>query len=108
MATGGIDDDDLDPLLFELFDALLGDGDGVGLGVATVEGDADASGVLFQLVEGTCSEGIGADHGYSPAFLFVVVGVFCAGGGLTTALQPDQHHYAGLALLRDEGFALNL
>lgn len=98
VTTAGVDDDDLIALLLELLHALLGDLDGIGLGVAAVEGDLGLGGVLLELIERTGTEGVGAHEAGLPALPLVVVGQLGDGGGLASTLESYEHDDIGLAL----------
>ena len=107
VSTWGIDDDDFHALVFELGNSFFGDGNWVSFDVASVEGNSYLGCVLFQLIEGSSSEGIGANHGDSPAFLFVVVCYFTASGCFSTALKSDKHDDVDFSSFGFEGFLLN-
>lgn len=74
MPPRGIHDDDIEPFLFKLGHPQSRDGHGVGLCITPVKGDLGLGRVLFQLVERSCSEGVGADETGSEAFSLVVHG----------------------------------
>lgn len=97
MSSRGVHYDDLVLFLFEDLDAFVCNLDRVGLIGVSVEWASDLGSVLLELVEGACSEGVAADKGGSPASFDVVVGVFCASGGLTGSLETHEHDYLGLA-----------
>lgn len=102
-----INDNDLHSLLLELSHTLLGNGNGVSFDVAAIEGDSNLGCVLFELVKGSCSECICADHGDSPPFLLVVIGNLAASGGFATALEANEHNNVGLASFGLIGFLLD-
>ena len=60
MSTAGVDDDDLELLLFELIDAILGHDDRIRLRQRAVVWDLGLGGILFQLIERAGSKGIRA------------------------------------------------
>lgn len=97
MSSWSIDYDDFHVLVFELIDSFFSDGDWVGFNVTSVERHSYFGSILFQLVEGTGSEGVSTDHGDSPSLLFVEVGHFRAGGCFSTSLQSYEHDDVGFS-----------
>jgi hypothetical protein len=61
MPPRGIDDDDLEPFLLKFRHTLAGDGDGIRLSVRAEVGYFGFGCGLSGLVEGTSTEGVGAD-----------------------------------------------
>ncbi|THY32035.1 Rrp15p-domain-containing protein [Aureobasidium pullulans] len=99
VTTRGIDDDDLELLLLELFDTFASDNDGVGLGQTTIVGDLCFGSILLQLVEGTSTEGIGANQGSLEASRLVPAGELGTSSCFTGTLETDEHDDIGFALL---------
>ena len=99
MATGCIDDDDLKVFLLELFHTLVGQLDRVRFRVATIVRDVGLGGVLLELIKGTGTERVSADHRSLPALALVLDGKLGHRRGLTATLETDKHDDIGLALL---------
>ena len=59
---------------------------------------------MFELVEGSGAEGVGADHGGFESAALVVVGVFGDGGGFAGALESDEEDDVGFASFECVGF----
>ena len=99
VTTGGINNDDFELFLFEFVDTFSCDNDGIGLGQTTIVGDLGLGRILLELIEGTGTEGIGANEGSLEASCLVPAGELGTSGGLTSTLETDKHDNVGLALL---------
>jgi hypothetical protein len=91
VTTRRVDDDDVETLSLEHVHALLGYLHWVSLSIGTVEGYTYFGSHLLELIEGACSESIGADEGWSPPLAFPVVSVLSSGCCLTRSLQSNEH-----------------
>ena len=74
VTTTRVDDDDLKAVPLELLDSVVGDLDGIGLCVASVEGHLDLGGVLFELIKGSGTERVCAHNARQESLSLVMQG----------------------------------
>ncbi len=108
MAARCVDDDDLEPLLLELVDAVTRHHGRVRLCQAAVVRDLGLGRILLQLVKGAGTEGVGAHQAGPEAARLVVPGELGARCGLSRALQTDEHDDVGFPLLGLEGLGVGV
>mmetsp|Transcript_18653 Transcript_18653/g.34761 ORF Transcript_18653/g.34761 Transcript_18653/m.34761 type:complete len:254 (-) Transcript_18653:101-862(-) len=92
MSARGIYDNDLIMLRNKLLHAFFGNGNRVCFCVRPVEWHPQFGSILFQLVKGTRTERIGADHRHFPSSTLVVIGVLGDGCRLTASLQSHKQN----------------
>ena len=90
MPTRGINDDDIEPFLLELRNALRGDRDGIGFGVGTEVCNLGFGSRLSRLVECTGTEGVSTDDARFEAPFLVIDGEFCTGCSFAVTLGDRQ------------------
>jgi len=107
MATGRIYEDDFVLRgLDELRDATLCHSYRIGFRVGSIKGNVKLGGILFQLVQGTGSEGIGTDHGRFPMAFGIVGRHFRDRCGFVSTLQTHKEDNVGFSPAHDVGLLL--
>lgn len=122
VATRSVDNNDVVTDAFELFDScklwapaslshtIFGNLDRISFRVASVEWDVSTSGVLWQLIVGSCTESIGANETRSPLVLpscvsfivndvLVIRGHFGHSSCFTASLETYKHNDVALSSL---------
>ena len=96
-ATGGVDDQDVGPLLLDLVERPAGDLDRIGLDAALVAGDLGLLGEPLQLLDGGGALGVAGGDGDGLLLLAEVAGELRGRGRLAGALKPrHQDHRRAL------------
>mmetsp|Transcript_14949 Transcript_14949/g.28940 ORF Transcript_14949/g.28940 Transcript_14949/m.28940 type:complete len:251 (-) Transcript_14949:88-840(-) len=99
VATRGIHDNQVVLFLPEALDASRSNSSRVGLRVTSVERDAGLCTVLLELVEGTRTERIRANHSRPVSPPLVGVSILRARRRLTVSLETNEHNDVALPLL---------
>lgn len=108
MSTRGIHNNHFIIFFFECLDSQFSNSNWISFGVTSVEWNSDFCSILFQLIEGSCSESISTNQSHSITFLLPIIGIFRTGSSLTSSLKTDKHDNIALSLLWLERFFLSI
>ena len=82
----GVDNNDLETLVFEHLNPIASYDSRVDLSVAPIEGNASFRSILLQLIVSSSSECVSTHKAGFPVLLLVVIGKFCACGSFPRTL----------------------